>query len=93
MSLEGPSSAATGEMLATAFAAAAYLKGRRWEWPSPHFDERHRTGAAWSLILISPDGPYGAKLIEAGFDWRSLPMRGTTPRTFSASLSPGRRRG
>lgn len=41
-------------LLATAFGAAAYLKGRRWQWPPLRFDERHRTGAAWSLILISP---------------------------------------
>lgn len=27
------------------------------------------------LVLISPDGAYGPKLIEAGFDWRPLPMR------------------
>lgn len=27
------------------------------------------------LLLVSPDGDYGPKLIEAGFDWRPLPMR------------------
>lgn len=26
------------------------------------------------LVLISPDGPYGEKLLEMGFDWRPLPM-------------------
>jgi glycosyltransferase involved in cell wall biosynthesis len=26
------------------------------------------------LILVSPDGEYGAKLTEMGFDWRPLPM-------------------
>lgn len=26
------------------------------------------------LVLISPDGPYGEKLREMGFDWRPLPM-------------------
>lgn len=26
------------------------------------------------LILVSPDGEYGPKLVEMGFDWRPLPM-------------------
>jgi glycosyltransferase involved in cell wall biosynthesis len=26
------------------------------------------------LILVSPDGEYGVKLLEMGFDWRPLPM-------------------
>jgi glycosyltransferase involved in cell wall biosynthesis len=30
--------------------------------------------AGHPLILISPGGEYGPKLIEAGFDWRPLPM-------------------
>ncbi|MDQ0464925.1 glycosyltransferase involved in cell wall biosynthesis [Caulobacter ginsengisoli] len=35
---------------------------------------RHLREAGHPLILISPDGAYGPKLIEAGFDWRALPM-------------------
>lgn len=31
--------------------------------------------AGHPLLLISPDGAYGPRLLEAGFDWRPLPMR------------------
>ena len=30
--------------------------------------------AGHPLLLISPDGAYGPKLVEAGYDWRALPM-------------------
>ncbi len=36
---------------------------------------RRLRDAGHPLILISPEGPYGLKLVEAGFDWRPLPMR------------------
>jgi len=43
----------------------------------------HLRAAGFEVILLSPDGPYGERLREAGFDWRAVPLRRTSLNPFA----------